>query len=165
MGKQTALDGSLVFMNPKRKQALYSSMKDYWNTPKSLYNELDRRFSFDCDPCPSNPTFDGLNIEWGERNFVNPPFSNWQEWVKKGFREAEKGKLVVFLLPARTDTKVFHELIIPHAQEIRFIKGRIKFGPLAKQRAPFPSMIVVFNGIDSQTDLIIEIQKKLGETE
>ena len=119
--------------------------KHYWLTPPDLMRELDNEFHFDFDPCPSNPNFDGLIIDWGKRNFVNPPFSEWQTWVKKGFEESKKGKLIVFLIAARTDTKAFHEIILPYATEIRFIKGRMKFGD-SRKSAPFPSMIVVFRG-------------------
>jgi len=125
------------------KQACFTSLKDEWNTPESIYDHLNGEFEFDFDPCPSNPFTDGLFIDWGMRNFVNPPFSNWQKWVKKGYEEHKKGKLVVFLIAARTDTKTFHEIIIPFATEIRFIKGRLKFGG-SKTGAPFPSMVVIF---------------------
>jgi len=122
---------------------LFSSVTDKWNTPDSFYSQLHHEFNFDFDPCPPDPEFNGLNIDWGKRNFVNPPFSNWQEWVKKGYEEHKKGKTVVFLIAARTDTKAFHEIILPHAKQIRFIKGRLKFGG-SKNSAPFPSMVVIF---------------------
>ena len=125
------------------KKACFTSLTDNWNTPESLYLQLHAEFKFDFDPCPANHFKDGLNINWGRSNFVNPPFSNWQEWVEKGCEEYLKGKIVVFLLAARTDTKAFHEIIIPYASEIRFIKGRLKFGG-AKRGAPFPSMVVIF---------------------
>ena len=125
------------------KDACFSSMTDEWNTPSSIYIQLDNEFRFDFDPCPNDPSFNGLQIEWGPRSYVNPPFSNWQIWVRKGYDEYKKGKLVVFLLAARTDTKAFHEIILPYASEIRFIKGRLKFGD-AKNSAPFPSMVVIF---------------------
>ena len=127
------------------KEACFTSFKDEWNTPESFYQKLNEEFHFDFDPCPSNPNFDGLIIDWGKRNFVNPPFSEWQTWVKKGFEESKKGKLIVFLIAARTDTKAFHEIILPYATEIRFIKGRMKFGD-SRKSAPFPSMIVIFRG-------------------
>ena len=129
------------------KEACFTSFKDEWNTPESFYQKLNEEFHFDFDPCPSNPNFDGLIIDWGKRNFVNPPFSEWQTWVKKGFEESKKGKLIVFLIAARTDTKAFHEIILPYATEIRFIKGRMKFGD-SRKSAPFPSMIVIFRGED-----------------
>lgn len=122
--------------------SLFKSEKQDWETPDSLYQELDKEFHFDFDPCPKNPNFDGLSIEWGGVNFVNPPYRTSKEWIKKGFEEWKKGKIVVFLIPARTDTKAFHEYIYPNA-EIRFIKGRIKFKG-ATNSAPFPSMIAIF---------------------
>jgi hypothetical protein len=53
---------------------MYSSLRGDWRTPKALYAELDREFHFDYDPCPPNPEFDGLSVEWLERNYVNPPY-------------------------------------------------------------------------------------------
>ena len=146
----------------------FSSLSDKWNTPEAFYQILNNEFRFDFDPCPENPTFDGLNIDWGRRNFVNPPFSEWQKWTEKGYVEAHKGKLVVFLIAARTDTKAFHDLILPFADEIRFIRGRLKFNN-SKQPAPFPSMVVIFNramaeiGNIEQTKLwdFIERRKRL----
>lgn len=77
--------------------------------------------------------------------FCNPPYSNIGEWVKKAFTEGHKeNTTVVLLIPARTDTRYFHNYIL-HRSEIRFIKGRLKFGD-AKNSAPFPSMIVIFRG-------------------
>ena len=126
------------------KMACFTSLTDKWNTPESIYKKLDAEFHFDYDPCPEHPSFDGLNIEWGDCNFINPPFSNWQKWVKKGYEQWIHNKLCVFLLAARTDTKAFHEIMLPYATEIRFIKGRLKFGG-SKYGAPFPSMIVIFS--------------------
>lgn len=85
-----------------------SSLKQDWQTPKELYAELDKEFGFDFDPCPVNPSFDGLSIGWGKVNFVNPPYKGIKDWVKKGFEEWQKGKTIVFLIPARTDTQYFH---------------------------------------------------------
>ena len=123
---------------------LMSSNKQDWETPQEFYDKLNLEFNFNFDPCPKNPTFDGLSIEWKERNFVNPPYKTSKLWIKKGYEEWKKGKLVVFLIPARTDTKAFHEYIYNQA-EIRFIRGRIKFiGGQGLNPAPFPSMIVIF---------------------
>ena len=132
----------------KDKQACFTSLTDEWRTPESIYQKLNEEFNFNYDPCPMTTNsidrwLDGLRSPWGTRNFVNPPFSNWQEWVKKGYSEYKKGNIVVFLIAARTDTKAFHEIILPYAAEIRFIKGRLKFYG-AKRGAPFPSMVVIF---------------------
>jgi hypothetical protein len=92
----------------------------------------------------------------GERNYINPPYSrNLKEaFVLKAIEESKKGKLCVMLLPVSTSTKLFHEHIQPNANEIRFVKGRIKFigvntkGELVNDKAPMhDSMIVVFGGV------------------
>lgn len=114
-----------------------------WQTPKFIFEELNKEFQFDFDPCPANPSFDGLEIEWGKSNFVNPPYGKeLPKWAKKGYEEWLKGKTSVFLVPSRTDTTYWHDYFMK-ANEIRFIKGRIKFKG-AKHSAPFPSAIIVF---------------------
>ena len=125
-------------------KGLMTSIRQNWKTPKLLYEELNKEFSFDFDPCPVNPSFDGLSVEWKERNFVNPPYKTQKDWIMKADQENRKGKLVVLLLPARTDTKVFHDYIY-QKHEIRFLKGRLKFDD-SKNSAPFPSMIVIMRG-------------------
>jgi len=101
---------------------------EHWKTPDSLYDELDSEFHFDFDPCPLYADFDGLEIEWGQRNFINPPYSRKlkEAFIRKAYAESLKGKLCVMLLPVSTSTKIFHEIIYPHF-EIRFLKGRVKF--------------------------------------
>jgi site-specific DNA-methyltransferase (adenine-specific) len=90
--------------------------------------------------------FNGLDVEWRERNFVNPPYGREiGKWLKKGFEEANKGKLVVFLIPSRTDTAWWHDFVMK-AKEIRFIKGRLRFDN-QKGSAPFPSCVVIFKQI------------------
>lgn len=140
----------------KNKAALFSSNSDEWATPSEIFNELDREFCFDLDPCASEenakcPTFfskeeDGLSKNWGGyRVFCNPPYSDIAQWVEKAYREGHKdGTLVVLLIPARTDTRYFHDFIL-HRSEIRFLRGRLKFGD-ARNSAPFPSMVVIFRG-------------------
>ena len=123
----------------------FMSLRSDWKTPIKLYGKLDKEFDFNFDPCPPKPMFDGLSINWGNRNFVNPPYGRQiTAWIKKGFEESQIGKLVVFLIPSRTDTKWWHDYIMK-ADEIRFIKGRLKFDD-SKNCAPFPSCIVVFRG-------------------
>lgn len=104
-------------------------------TPPSLYAELDKEFNFDFDPCPYNespitPETDGLLRDWGKSNFVNPPYSRAlkEGFVKRAVREQLKGNTSVFLIPVSTSTVLFHKYIKPFAKEIRFVKGRIKFG-------------------------------------
>lgn len=137
-------------------KVLFSSDNDVWATPQNLFDELDQEFNFTLDPCalPDNakcakyytPAEDGLAQSWGgEQVFCNPPYGRKiYDWVRKAYNESKKpGTTVVMLIPARTDTRYFHDFIYHQAKEIRFIKGRLKFGN-AKNAAPFPSMIVIF---------------------
>lgn len=106
---------------------------DNYATPPELYEALNKRFNFDFDPCPYNEgeiLVDGLEIEWGNSNFVNPPYSQKlkEAFVKKGIEEMKKGKVCVFLIPVSTSTKLFHQHIKPNATKIEFVEGRIKFG-------------------------------------
>ena len=121
----------------------FSSLRQDGKTPTDLYEQLNQEFNFDFDPCPPNADFNGLEIEWKKSNFVNPQYNKQELWVKKAYEEQSLGKICVLLLPVRTDTKLFHEIILPYAKEIRFIKGRLKFQQY-KNSAPFPSMIVIF---------------------
>lgn len=131
---------------------------DNWATPKYLYDKLNSEFNFDFDPCPLNfgeilPENDGLLVEWGKSNFVNPPYSRVlkEAFLRKALEESKKGKICVFLLPVSTSTKLFHELIVPNAKRIEFLKGRVKFegfnnfGEKVNTKVGmFDSMIVVF---------------------
>jgi len=122
----------------------FMSLRLDWQTPSDVYLKLHKEFSFDFDPCPPEPKFNGLEIEWGNSNFVNPPYGReLPKWAKKGYEEARKNKTVVFLVPSRTDTRYWHDYFMK-ANEIRFIKGRLKFKG-ATNSAPFPSAVVIFN--------------------
>jgi len=106
---------------------------DQWETPEYIYDPLNEEFNFDFDPCPLSevitPETDGLLIEWGKSNFVNPPYTRHlkEAFIMKAIEESKKGKLCVLLLPASTDTAIYHDHIVPHAREIRFLRGRVKF--------------------------------------
>lgn len=123
-------------------KVMFSSQRDNWKTPKMFYKALDAEFDFDFDPCPPKPDFDGLKVSWGGSNYVNPPYSKIADWAKKAYEEWKKGKLVVMLIPSRTDTRWWHNYIMK-ATEIRFIKGRLRFDEY-KNSAPFPSAIIIF---------------------
>ena len=126
---------------------------DNWATPKELYDKLNAEFKFDFDPCPLNSTFDGLVIEWGKSNYINPPYSRQlkEAFVIKAIEESKKGKICVMLLPVSTSTKLFHKHILPNAKDIRFLEGRVRFlgintkGEYVTDKAPMhDSMVVVF---------------------
>ena len=112
-----------------------SSKSNDWATPQATFNELDYEFNFTLDPCASHENAkcrkyytkkdDGLKQDWsGEVVFMNPPYSReMPKWIEKAYKESLKGALVVALIPSRTDTRYWHEYILPYA-EVRFIKGR-----------------------------------------
>ena len=126
------------------------SKSDKWQTPKDFYDKLNEEFHFNFDPCPIEwePTdLDGLSIEWDTVTFVNPPYSKVAKWIEKAHQEWKKGKTVVMLINAVTDTIAFHKFIYGQA-ELRFVKGRIRFiKPDSTDKptpCPKPSMLVIF---------------------
>ena len=133
---------------------MFSSQTDNWATPQWLFDKLNEEFGFTLDPCASKENAkcaryftkedNGLIQNWGGVIFCNPPYGKEiGKWVAKCAEEAKKPDTIcVMLIPARTDTKWFHEYIY-HKAEIRFLKGRLKFGD-STNSAPFPSMIVIF---------------------
>ena len=137
------------------RKALMSSKSNEWETPHEFFNLLDAEFHFNLDPCATDENKkcdkyytiadDGISKNWeGYRVFCNPPYGReLPKWVEKAYEESRKPKtLVVMLIPARTDTRWFHDYIYGKA-EIRFIRGRLRFSG-ATENAPFPSMVVVF---------------------
>ena len=129
-------------MNEKTMKAMFSNKSDLWKTPKDMYDLFIKNGYF--DPCPSNPRFNGLEIKWSDKNFVNPPYSEIEKWVDKAIYEVYNNQSIVFLLvPSRTDTKWFHKLLNTNdiSVTLTFIKGRLKFGE-SKNTATFPSVII-----------------------
>ncbi len=134
------------------KSAIFTSAHVEWGTPPDLYLALDKEFSFNFDPCRSDGIWDGREVSWvGKRVFCNPPYGRGvDKWLDKG----PEALLAVFLLPARTDTKWFHDYALK-ADEIRFFRGRLHFSenhiaPKTEwhQGAPFPSMLVIYRHLD-----------------
>ena len=135
---------------------MFSSKKDDWTTPPDFFKQLDNEFHFTLDVASSEENHlcknyftietDGLSQDWGgHKVFCNPPYGRQiGKWVQKAWEEAKKpNTTIVMLLPARTDTKWFHNYIY-HQAKIRFIKGRLKFGG-SQNSAPFPSMVVIWD--------------------
>lgn len=135
--------------------ALYSNRSDEWPTPLSFFQLLDKEFRFTLDPCATARNAkcrlfftrreDGLAQPWGgHRVFCNPPYGRlMRQWAEKCYRSAQAGALVVLLAHARTDTRWFHDWVYGKASEIRFVRGRLRFGD-GSQSAPFPSLVAVY---------------------
>ena len=136
----------------------FSSKSNEWETPQDLYDKLDEEFGFTLDPCCTKESAkcdkyyteedNGLIQDWSnDIVFMNPPYGREIKfWIKKAYQESLKGAVVVCLIPARTDTSYWHDYIFPHAKNIEFLRGRVKFevDGVAKNPAPFPSAVVVF---------------------
>ena len=133
------------------KDLMFSSKTDLWSTPQELFDRYDAIYHFETDVCALQenakcnrfftPEMDGLKQEWTGVCWCNPPYGKQiGKWIEKGVKSLAT---VVMLLPARTDTKWFHDWCLPYGK-IEFLRGRLKFGS-CDNSAPFPSMIVVFS--------------------
>lgn len=138
----------------KINKSVHTSSKTIeWETPQDFFDKLNKEFRFTLDVCARrenakcrnyySPGVDGLFQIWRGKCWMNPPYGRQiKDWVERAYNCSRYfGATVVCLLPARTDTRWFHDYCIKG--EIRFIKGRLKFGG-SKHNAPFPSMVVIF---------------------
>lgn len=137
--------------------------EEHWSTPDYVYESLNREFNFDFDPYPVldeadiNDSNDGTVIDWGKRNYVNPPYKKdaKKEFVIKGIVEMDRGNLSALMLPVSTSTELFHDFVYPNATEIRFVRRRIKFigknskGEIVSSSCGMAdSMIIIFDPKD-----------------
>ncbi len=145
---------------------MFSSNSAEWATPQDFFDKLDNEFGFTLDVCATSENAkcdtyftiedDGLSQAWippmGGAVWCNPPYGKEiSKWCAKAERECvEQWCTIVMLVHARTDTRWFHNYIY-NRHEIRFVKGRLKFGGSANS-APFPSMVVVFRPTDTIGD-------------
>ena len=137
----------------------FSSKSDEWTTPQPFFDKLNAEFGFTLDAAATPETAkcaayftaenSALDKSWktGGAVFCNPPYSRGLQakFVRKARAESLLGTTVVLLIPARPDTVVWQDVILPHA-EVRFVRGRIKFGG-HKNAAPFPSAVVIFKEV------------------
>ena len=136
----------------------FTSKSQTWNTPKDFYDLLNSVWGFTLDvACLEDsalctkyftPDDDGLVQDWGkEICWMNPPYNDIKSWCAKAQDAYLKGATVVGLIPARTDTKAFHDHIVQDCSCICFVKGRLKFynGGDTLNSAPFPSMLFILD--------------------
>ena len=154
-------------MKAKAENVIFSSETDEWGTPNDLFIKLDKQYNFTLDVAASNTNYkckkyytkedNGLFKDWSnEVVWCNPPYSEIDLWVQKCYEEADRTKLIIMLIPVRTDTRYFHKYIYGKA-ELVFIKGRLKYtNPHKNGSSPFPSMLVIFKEklkLDNQIQL------------
>jgi site-specific DNA-methyltransferase (adenine-specific) len=141
----------------KGKDILFSSDVQTYSTPQDFFDWVNLKYNFTLDACADRSNHkckkyfteeqNGLLQSWtNETVWVNPPYKYSKEWVKKSLHEVVDNNCncVVLLIPARTDTILFHETVVLNATELIFIKGRLKFSG-NKNSATFPSMLVIFD--------------------
>jgi phage N-6-adenine-methyltransferase len=136
-------------------ESLYSSRSEEWPTPRDFFDQLNEEFRFTLDPCATSKNAkcrtyftkkdDGLARDWGFHVvFCNPPYGKcMRDWARKCYEASRAGAIVVLLAHARTDTRWFHDWVYGKAEQIRFIRGRLKFGD-GRQSAPFPSLVAIY---------------------
>lgn len=145
------------------KKQLFTSNRQDWETPQQLFDQLNAAEHFTLDAarshqnckCATGYTIEnsGLTHPWaGHRVWCNPPYGRTVgQWVQKAYEESTRGTFSMLLLPARTDTRWFHQWIYGRSNvTVRFLKGRLKFetdGVAQHDAAPFPSMLVTFHPI------------------
>lgn len=149
---------------------MFSKASDEWTTPDAFFAELHREFKFTLDAAASRdnckvPNYrgpdhvwpecrNGLVFDWNGVVWLNPPYSKCREFIAKAAEEAHAGHCTaVCLVPSRTDTRWWHEHVWDTERhrprpnvEVRFVRGRLKFGNTGKPEnsAPFPSVVIVF---------------------
>ena len=155
----------------KINDSLFSSEDQTWETPQDLFDKLNSVFNFNLDVCAIDetakckeyftPKINGLTKDWKGICWMNPPYGREQiKWIIKAYEESKKhSSTVVCLIPARPDTRVWHNIIFKNASSICFIKGRLKFSN-SKQSAPFPSALITFGSINNKQ---IELLKTFGK--
>jgi len=142
-------------------KALYSSRSEEWATPQAFFDALDAEFHFDLDAAATSDNakcsryltradrgyLGALGLywaEWGKCIWCNPPYGRGiGQWFAKAREAQAAGATVVMLAHARTDTRWWHEHVQGVASEVRFVKGRLKFGD-GRQSAPFPSAVIIY---------------------
>ena len=156
--------------------------KEYWETPKYFFELLDKLFHFTLDPCADSKNrkckrfyskeVNGLVQDWrGETVFVNPPYSDKKNWLRKAYIEGLKESTkVVVLIPAITETKFFRNFCWK-AKKIMLVQGRIEFeinGKKVGNGNTKGSMLIVFDGQNKRKpgfDLFYHKEKDLIEQE
>lgn len=138
------------------QKAMVSSKTNEWATSQNLFDYLNSIFNFTLDPCSTHENAkckkhytmkdNGLEKSWeNEIVFINPPYGgHTKEWLIKGINETKNNNATcVFLIVSATDRSYWHDTITKEADEIWFLRGRLKFGK-ATTTAPFASAIIIF---------------------
>lgn len=124
-----------------KTNVIYSKNTDNWRTPTKIYEAFIEKNYIDCFKYEAKEN-EMLNNYYDKKLFINPPFSKMKEVTKWVIKQKENGNKIALLIPARTDTKYFHDLI-EYNPLIIFIKGRLHYND--SKSAPFPTILLIFN--------------------
>lgn len=146
-------------MNEHSRRVVHSSNKHDWETPEKLFRDLNEVFNFSLDACATaktakcsnfiSPEQDAMVTPWSGTVWCNPPYGReLPKWLKRGIDQLSMLEMIVYLIPARTETNYWHELIWPKAKYVLFLHGRIHFleDGVTGDAAPFPSALVIYEG-------------------
>ncbi len=159
-----------------RNNGRYNGNGRHWATPSEVFDPLNAEFGFTLDPCATAESAkctefyteetNGLAADWGaHRVFMNPPYGREvYAWTAKARESADRGALVVGLLPASTDLEWWHRDVVRAGAEVRYIRGRVRFLTGGPYRASgfFPSVIVVWRPKTPERDALYLIEEKLS---
>ena len=165
MSVERADTGSIGEKENHRKlnRGMFTSVTDEWETPLEFFDVVNAVYHFDLDVCATHVNAkcrqyftkeeNGLTQKWSGVCWMNPPYGREISlWVRKAYESSlDAGTVVVCLLPARTDTKWWHDYVIAHTERIRFIRGRLRFS--GRGPAPFPSALAVFGRFDYEKEM------------
>ena len=148
-------------------KSMVSSKSNEWATPQEFFDNLNKEFGFTLDVAATKENTkcskyftvekDGLLQDWTKDIcWMNPPYGGHTgKWIEKAYKESLGGAIVVCLIVSSTDRSYWHEYIFPHAAQIRFIRGRLKFG-ISKSTAPFASAVIIFSPKEYKNKIVFD---------
>ena len=155
-------------------KSMISSKSNEWETPQWLFDELNNEFKFTLDPCSTDENTkckkhytindNGIMQDWSKDVvFMNPPYGGQtRKWIEHSYLESLKGAIVVCLIVSATDRSYWHDYIFPFASQIRWVRGRLKFGD-AISTAPFASAIIIFDSNKEYNPKQVYYQKPVSK--
>lgn len=158
-------------------KSFQSSFKQLSRTPAMIQAMLQLEFNFvgviDASAMKtSKDKNEALRTEWYDSAFVVVDYSNVEKWLAKCIKESERGKTIVALVPSRTSSQWFHEMVLEVAKEVRFVKGRVTMTGKA-QASSTPDALVVYHSVpnkrrrtdDTAAAVVIRCQTNFQETD
>lgn len=157
-------------------RSFQSSFRQISRTPAMIQAMLQLEFNFvgvvDASAMRSAAEKkEALRTEWYDSTFVVVDYSDVETWLSKCIAESERGRTVVALVPSRTSSQWFHEMVLELAKEVRFVKGRVTLTGKS-QAGSTPDALVVYHSVpnkrrrapESADAVVIRCQTNFRET-